>query len=150
VYQETLEDLSVVYFLKDLFTSVGINVNVVESFPETDLVLPTVSVDWSDFDGIPYELGNRKFLKERVWYIDVFAKTNTQRNDFTYKIFNALQDGVSVYDYNSGFPPDVTPDKLGVLIPTRIRVRKIPVDSNLVDEMYYRAVIIFTATYDKF
>lgn len=101
--------------------------------------------------GYQGELGNRKLVKTRIWFIDIFAVNKSQRDEFAYKIFNELDDGVPVYNYNEGFPEQgITPTRLGALLPLSRRIKNIPVDSSLVDEMYYRAEIVFTAYYDQF
>lgn len=149
MYQERKEDLSVVYWLKDNFASSSF-VTIVDAFPEEDLQLPTISVEWDTIDGYQAELGNRKTVKERVFYIDVFAKNKSQRDEFAYKIYNDLDDGIPVYNYDEGFPEQgVTPTRLGCLIPLHRKIQNIKILPELVDELYYRAVVIFTAVYDK-
>jgi hypothetical protein len=150
VYQERLEDLSVVYWLKDKFSSSGF-VTIVDAFPEDTLVLPTISVEWDTIEGYQWEIGNRKVMKERVWFVDIFAKNKSQRDEFAYKVFNDLDDGITVYNYNEGFPEQGgTPSRLGCLNILNRKVRNIEVDADLVDELYYRATVIFTAAYDQF
>ncbi len=149
MYQERLEDLSVVYWLKDKFSSAGF-VTIVDAFPDELLTLPTISVEWDTIEGFEWELGNRKVMKERVYYVDIFAKNKSQRDEFAYKIFNDLDDGITIYDYNEGFPEQgATPSELGCFIIKNRKAKNIEVDSDLVDELYYRAAVIFTATYDK-
>jgi len=124
---------------------------VEDGFPEKLLAIPTISAEWEDIVGYPLEVGNRKVLKERTWYIDIFAKNKSQRDEFAYQIFNALDDGVPVYDYNEGFPENgVTPSRLGSLIPITRRIKNIEVNADLTDELYYRAAVIFEAVYDQF
>lgn len=108
-------------------------------------------MEWDELTGYPGELGNRKLVKERIWAIDIFAVNKSQRDEFAYKIFNELDDGVPVYNYNEGFPEQgITPSRLGTLIPLIRRIKNIPVDPDLVVELYYRAEVILTATYDQF
>lgn len=145
--QERLEDLSIYYWVKSNFPDF---VNVVDGFPLSDLVLPTISVEWEDLVGENFELGNRVDLKTRTWYIDVFAKNKSQRDEFVYQLYNDLNNGISVYNYNEGFPEQgITPSKIGQLLPKTRQLRNIHVDDSSVEELYYRAVCIFTAVYEQ-
>lgn len=150
MYQERLEDLSFIYWLKDKFSSTGF-VTIVDAFPEENLVLPTISVEWDTIEGYQGELGNRKTVKERVWYIDIFAVNKSQRDEFAYKIYNDLDDGVPVYNYNEGFPEQGgTPSRLGLLIPLNRKIKNVQVIADDDEELYYRAVVIVTTVYDQF
>jgi hypothetical protein len=146
MYQETLEDRSIYYWLKEIFSSTPF-VNIVDEFPEEDLVIPTIAVTWDELTGYEFELGNRELMKERTWYLDIFAANKTQKDEFAYKIFNELNNGVPVYDYNQGFPPEVTPDRIGTLIPVTRRIRNIKVEVDEPEDLYYRAVLLFESTY---
>jgi hypothetical protein len=69
-----------------------------------------------------------------------------------YRVYNELDYGIPVYDYNEGFPPAVSPTRLGCL---RVkddekRLETIRVLPQLVDKLYYRASISFVMVYDKF
>ena len=114
MYIERKEDLSVYYHIKDQFTDASYVV-IEDSFPETYVELPTIAVDAGTLDHEAYELGNRVPLRIRKWFIHIFAKTKSQRDDFAYRILNSLDDGISTYDYDEGFPPDVSPSKIGHL-----------------------------------
>lgn len=137
------------YWLVDKFSAVPF-VTIRDGFPEDELVIPTISSQWDDLEGSQYELGNRKTLKQRVYYLDVFAANKSQRDEFAYKIYNDLDDGIPVYNYNEGFPPGVTPTVLGTLIPLNRKIKQIGPYSEDPDELYYRAVVIVTAIYDQF
>lgn len=117
-----------------------------DAFPEDNLVIPTVSVETLSIDPVNYELGNKVRNKIRSWYIDVFAQTKAQRDDITYRILNALEDCIPVYDYDLGFPPTVVP-QLGCLDIDRIHADWIRVLPQLVEKMYYRTSISFTANF---
>lgn len=159
IFQERLEDQSLYYWLKEKFATTPF-VNIVDGFPEdTNLTLPTVSVEWEDIEGVNFELGNRKTLKERVWYIDVFAVNKSQRDDFVYKIYNDLDDGVPVYNFNLGFPtenqaPYTYPTHIGTLVPRTRRIRNLHYqddpNSDTNEILYFRAVVIATLVYDQF
>lgn len=140
IYPERQQELSIVYWLRTRFPQA----TVVDEFPDKLLSLPTISVDWDDLTGYQLELGNRKLLQERKWYIDVFTQNKEMRKDFAYKIFNELQEGIPVLNYGSS----PTPTQIGCLIPVELKIQKINPVPELVDEMYWRAVVILTATFD--
>lgn len=140
--QERLEDLSIYYFIFDLFSGKG--VNIVDAFPEELLTVPTIAIDTKRIVANLFELGNKTRLLTRTWYIDVFAQNKSQRDDMTYIIIKALEDCIPVYDYNLGFPPVVVP-QLGCLKTDTIQADWIRVLPQLVDKMYYRTSITFTA-----
>src|SRR5574339_126459 len=106
-----LEDLSMYFFIKDLFSDVSF-INIVDSFPEEILTIPTISIDAGRIKEELFEVGNRDRVRIRTWYIDVFAKNKSQRDDFGYRILDQSNNGINVYDYNDGFPPDVTPSRV--------------------------------------
>ena len=149
MYLERKQDLSIYYWLVDLFSDVSF-VTIEDGYPETELTIPTIAVEWSMIDLSPLELGNRSGLQRRVWFIEIFAENKSQRDDFGYRIMNAIEDNIPVYDYDEGFPPSVSPTQLGCLIPQRIKMEIIRVIPELVDKLYWRAVISFTAEYTQF
>lgn len=142
--RERKEDLSVYYFVSDLF--LGTNVTVVDAFPEVLLTIPTVSVETDRLAAVKFELGNKDRLQIRTWYIDVFAQNKAQRDEMTYLVVNALESCIPVYDYDLGFPPTVIP-QIGCLDIDDIRASWVRVMPQLVDKMYYRTSIMFTATF---
>jgi len=146
---ERLQDLSVFYFIQNLFSGTGY-ITVVDEFPIELLTLPTISIEASTIDTSKFELGNRDRLQTRTWYIDVFAKNKSQRDEYAYTILNALEECLPVYNYDEGFPPDVTPTRLGCLQPDELRMDIIRILPELVDTLYYRSVVTYTATYDQF
>lgn len=149
MYQELKEDLSVYYWLVDKFSAYPF-VKIVDAYPSEDLTLPTISVEASDVSSRPGELGNRNEIKSRLYVIDIFAKTKTQKDEFAYKIFNELVDGIPVYDYDEGFPPSVSPTRLGCLVVVEKNIRNIRVYPELEDELYFRAMLQFVAEYNQF
>src|SRR5687768_8299500 len=89
-----LEDISMTYFVKGLFADVPY-IEVVTQFPKTILNVPTLSVVHRKLSETRYELGNRDSgLRTRRWFIDIFAKNETQRDDFAYKILDMTDDGI--------------------------------------------------------
>ena len=144
MYLERKEDLSVYYFIAGIFPEDFIN--VVDSFPSGNLVVPTIAVSVGRIDLLPFELGNREQLRHRKWFVDIFAKNESQRNEFGYRMLDELKNGISVYNYDEGFPPSVTPSTighLGILATTLIPVKLSP---ELVEKMYFRATLSFVAT----
>jgi hypothetical protein len=151
ILPERNEDFSVYYWLQSKFPDV---VYIAKSFPTKLLTTPTISISWENIHGYPVELGNRKVLKERLWYFDVFASNDTQRDDLCYKLFNDLTNGIPVYDYSVGFPPlVVNQTQINTLVPVEREIRNLHEYIETVDEnetQYYRAVVLFTATLTKF
>lgn len=143
--RERKEDLSVYYWLKDLFPTF----TIVDGFPVENLKIPTISVEVDTIDSEPFELGNRHRQKFRVWYIDVFAATKSQRDEVAYKILEELENPIQVYDYDEGFPPSVSPSNIGGLIPQDIRLEIKRVLPELVDLLYYRSTVTFSAVYNQ-
>jgi hypothetical protein len=140
-------DLSVVYWLKGLFSATP--VNIVDSYPTGKMILPTVSVDFDNISTYMLELGSRQRAKLGSWTIDIYAKTKSQRDEIAFKILSALDEKISVYDYDAGFPPSVTPGQIGCLDPDDTSMQIIRVIPELVEELYYRAVVNFTAEYTQ-
>lgn len=146
MYLERKQDLSVVYFLKDLFDGIA---TVVDAFPTDNLVVPSISVEGGSIDVFWYQLGDRTGADRRVWVIDVFADNKSRRDDFAYLIKNELKNGVPVYNYDEGFPPDVSPTKIGILLPTQISTNVVTVNPQLVSKLYWRTNVRFVSTYEN-
>jgi len=146
---ERNEDISLVIWLRSLFSGVLADDQVLDGFPETSLKLPSVAAEWDTVDGYPVEIGNRKWTKERRWYIDIFAVSKSQRDEYAFLIFNALDEGIPVYDYNEGFPP-VVATQVETLIPISKRIQNMEVIPELSERLYYRATITFVASDGKF
>jgi hypothetical protein len=79
----------------------------------------------------------------------VFAQNKSQRDEIAYTILNALEDCIPVNDYDVGFPPTVVPE-LGCLNVEDLRMEIVRVMPALVDKLYYRSSISFTAIYNTF
>lgn len=145
---EEKEQRSIYFWLKNLFSNVS-NMNYTEEFPETDLVIPTVCIERRNVYLDRLELGNRHGVRLNFWVIDIFAPNKTQRNEFTWKILDNLEDNITVYDYDEGFPPSVTPSAIGVISPDEIRSTFIKVIPDLDEKLYWRAQITFISTLNK-
>lgn len=149
MYRERKENLSIVYYLRDLFSDVS-GIDVVDAFPTEPLTVPTISSEAGRIDGLRFELGNRDFQQERVWFIDIFVKNKSQRDEFSFRIINAIKDPIPVYDYDEGFPPTVSPSQIGILRVDRYTEEPFEVDSTEIDILRYRAMIKIVATFDNF
>jgi hypothetical protein len=147
MYLERLEDLSVLYFVEDKFSDAPF-IKVVDGFPLEDMTLPTIAVEAGKIRVKEYELGNRSGLRVRRWYIDIYAKNKSQRDEFGYRLLNELKNGISVYNYNEGFPPSVTPTKIGVLQVLSKSYDPVAPASDSHGLLYYRASIEFAAQND--
>jgi hypothetical protein len=143
------EDLSIYYFLVDLFSAYPF-VNVADGFPDEDLELPVVSVEALDIGSPPFELGDRHGLRDRLWLIDVLALNKAQRDEFTYLIMDSLEDGVAVNDYDEGFPPDVTPTKIGALDVRDLSSTVVVIFPEIQEKLYWRMSINFATTFNQF
>lgn len=148
MYLETLQDLSVYYCVKEMFSDAPF-INVTNAFDSEDLVIPTIAVENDLIDTYYKELGNRSFGKIRTWYIDIFAANKSQRDEYAYRILHDLEEKISVYNYDEGFPPSVTPTRLGVLDPESVQLKIVKVLPELTELMYYRSVVTFTAVYNE-
>jgi hypothetical protein len=145
MYLERKEDLSVYYFLKDTVFSATPFVTIVDGFPEGDLKLPTVAAEAGKIDVIEYELGNRIGLRVRRWYIDIYATNKSQRDEFGYKLLDVLKDPIPVYNYDEGFPPSVSPTRIGVLAILSKSYIPIRISADVVEKLYYRATVSIVA-----
>lgn len=145
--EERLQDLSVVYYLKNNLDS---TVEVVDGFPTTDInsdELPVVAVENSRATFNLLELGTLDAIAEREWIIYIYAKNKSQRDNLAYTISTLLRQKIPVYDYNNGFPPDVSPPQVGTLQPERVSVVIAQIDPTLVSTLYYRAEVHYMAQY---
>lgn len=144
-----LEDISMTYFVKRLFEDVP-HIVVVTQYPKTILDVPTISVVHRKLYEERFELGNRDSgLRTRRWIIDIFAKNETQRDDFAYKILDMTDDGISVYDYNEGFPPDASPTKINHLSVISKTYEPLDIIPSTNEKLYYRGQLILITQNDK-
>lgn len=145
-----LEDLSVNYFIRDIFESYGF-VNIVDDFPKEILELPTVSVVAGKLIEEPLEMGTEaKDLRTRRWFIDVFAMNKSQRDDLAYKILDKLRtSGINVYDYNEGFPPSASPTRINHLSVIKQSYEPIDVIPRLNEKLYFRGQLIMVTQNDQ-
>lgn len=141
------QDIAVYYWLQSLFSSIP-EITVSDGYPTADLVLPTVSVEAETIRSLPLEMGNSEMLYPRLWDINVFGNTKTQRDSMAYTVINNLKNGIDVYDYDLGFPPTVTP-KIGMLrvVQDSLTATPIRIHPELVEKLYYRMSVRFILDY---
>jgi hypothetical protein len=144
-----LEDLSITYFIKGVFEDFSM-IKIVNEFPKEILNVPTISVVNGKLIEEYFELGNRDpGLRIRRWFIDIFAKNISQRDDFAYKILDETDNGINVYDYNEGFPPDASPAKVNHLSLISKSYEPIPVLVESNEKLFYRGQIILITKNDS-
>jgi len=144
-----LEDISINFFVKELFSAFP-QILIVNEFPKAILQVPTISVVNGKLIEERFEMGNRDSgLRTRRWFIDIFGINISQRDDFAYRILDSTDNGITVYDYNEGFPPDVSPTSINHLsvISKSYEPLDIPIQSN--EKLYYRGQIILITQNDK-
>ena len=142
-----LEDLSVKYFVEDIFRDVPF-ITIVDSFPDQILQVPTVSIEAGRLKEELFEIGNRDRVRIRRWYIDIFAKSIPQRDDMAYRLMDESKDGINIYDYNEGFPPSVSPTKIGHMDIMGIAYEPIPVFLEEHENKYYRGQVTLVSQND--
>ena len=141
------QDLSIYYFLRDDVFALYDFVNIEDGFPDKELELPTVSIEALDISPLIFELGNRVGRKDRFWTMDIFAQQKAQRDEFGYLIIDELENGIPVYDYDEGFPPDVSPTQLGALDVRDIRATPVMIFPDIQEKLYWRMSIAFSTVY---
>lgn len=145
-------DLSIYYYLEDYLPD---NITIREGFPtgyggdpEGELELPTVAVENLGISRLPYELA----AVNLPWYsyaIDIYAKTKAQRDDLAAMIAEYLDSTpIPVNDYDEGFPPEVSPTRLGTfVISGEIGNKPIYVFPEITPKLYWRRIIDFRGYY---
>ena len=146
MYLERKQELSIYYWLEDLFTGTG--VDIVDSYYDGDLEIPRVAIVGGDIGSTLHELGGAERY-DRVWYLEIFANTKQQRDEIGYKIFGQLRTdgGMKIYDYDEGFPPAVSPSSLGWMDALRHQYRPAIFDTELQTLMDWRATVAIHSRY---
>jgi hypothetical protein len=99
MYKERKEDLSVLRFIKEIFSDVPFVV-VVDEFPLEEIKTPTIAVTKGQINYSWFEIGDKEMLESRTWYFDVFAVDKNQRDEYAYRISDKLRnDVIQIYDY---------------------------------------------------
>ena len=99
--------------------------------------------------GHPYQLGSQE-IERSIWRLDVFAENKSQRDDFAYHLFYQLEDFIPVYDYDEGFPPSVSPTRIGTLKCYGREMVPMFVFEELVKSLYWRSAINFWTEYEQY
>lgn len=146
MYLERKKDQSIYYWLVSLFSDASF-VTIQDEYNSAALTLPAVAIRTGVLNARPLELGNRVQENYRVWYIDIFAKNVSQRNDFAYRILDAVDTGIPVFDYDEGFPPTVSPTQIGAIVVLEKKHTPIDVITELPENMYWRGQITLFTEY---
>jgi len=145
-------DLSVYYYLEDLLPS---SVTVEDGFPvddrgvpSGDLSLPTVATDRLPITIRPFELGGAG-LSWFHYAIDIYGVNKTQKDGLAYLIQVELDNtNIPVNDYAEGFPPAVTPTRIGTLVQFGdITNSEVHIFPEVTQKLYWRAVVDFIGYY---
>jgi hypothetical protein len=143
------QNLSVYYYVREVLSGYP-TIHVTDDYPNTELVLPSVSVVSNDIYTEPLELGNRHGIRNRAWDIEVFGANKNQRDEITYVLMDSIEDYIPVYDYDQGFPPSGVP-MIGVLElkPRTLVATPTRVFPELVERLYWRTSIKFLTEYES-
>ncbi len=144
-----LEDLSMNYWVRDVFQPFNVQITYTDEFPATILQVPTVSIVNGRLSEEEYELGNADGIRIRKWFIDIFANNKSQRDDFGYQMMSECKKGIHVLDYNEGFPPDASPTVINHLTVISRTYNPIDVIRQLNEKLYYRGQLILITKNDK-
>ena len=146
MYLERKQELSLYYWLVDLFAGTG--VSIVDSYYTGDLEIPRVAVVGGDISSTLFELGGAERY-DRIWDTAIYAETKQQRDEIGYRIFGQLrEDGhIPVYDYDEGFPPGVSPSTLGYMDIISHQYRPRNLDSELQSLLDWRATVAIHTMY---
>ena len=141
---ERKKDISIVYWLRDVFDDVT-NIDILDEYSVKELQVPSLALQTGLITGEDFQLGDRTQKLIRLWHIDIYAKSTEQRNDIAYRLLREVDDGIPVYDYDEGFPPDYDPTQIGTIGVFNKGYTPIAVVPELLEKMYWRgSVTIFT------
>jgi hypothetical protein len=151
MHLERKKDLSVYFWLKTTFSDVSSFVAIEDGFPtETELQVPSIAIEWDIMTSAVFEMGNRKGDYVRSWYIDVFAKNKSQRDDFTYRLIEAMENTIPVYDYDEGIPednPPTQPTQIGYMTVLDKEIKRFKVFAELVTKLHERSQVRFSTNF---
>ena len=145
---ERKQDISIYQLLKQMFIDAPF-INVVDGWPEDELAIPTIALEYDIVVPTPHEMGNKTNKRTRTWYIDIFATNKSQRDEIGFRILDSLENKIAVYDYDAGIPPTYSGplSVIGYLDPEEVTLRNIKVFPELNEKLYYRAAVNFSADY---
>lgn len=105
-----LADASLIYHLREMMETNGWtsgNYEVKDAYPDNIAEItkfPLLTVQTISVDSKPIQLGNRSTMNV-TWAIDIFAKTDGQRDDVAQLLWDDLNESsINIYDFNDGFP----------------------------------------------
>lgn len=136
--------MSVYYWLKNNFSTIDIE----DDFPDVLLTLPCIAVVPQVISIRPKQLGSREGNKVRLWDVEVFGNTKTQRDSMAYQILDYLENPILVYNYDEGF---VNPSQIGALLPIQDSITLTPmrIFPDLTQKLYWRSSIKFLTEYES-
>ena len=146
MYLERKQELSVYYWLSGLFTD-GV-VSVVDSYYDGKLEVPRIAIVGEAIGSTLHELGGAERY-DRIWSLEIYAKTKQQRDEIGYKIFGDIRENghIQVFDYDEGFPPDVSPSSLGYMDIIEHQYRPKNLDSGLQEVLDWQAKVAVHSRY---
>jgi len=140
------EHKSIVHWLTNLVPSF---VNVTYEYPlAEELSLPTMAVESSDINYVPFQLGS-DYKQNRRWSIYIFAQNIGQRDDYLDIIMDNLDDPIDVYNYDQG-EDETSIDKIGYLLIESRSGNAIRVYKDLVKKLYWYGVVHFKTEFDAY
>lgn len=150
MYVERKIETSFIIWLREKLTSVP-GVVVEKAFTFTGpLTNPTVVAQRPKFVASQLQLGSKEKTHTGYWLVDIYGKTDTQRDDLMYLISEKLEsEDIVVLNLDQGFPPAVTPDQEGVLLVEYISAEKYDPIANDPDTVYWLASIKFETRYEN-
>lgn len=104
---------NLIYKIRDLMEDYGYSsYKVIDRYPNisdlnTDITFPTVSVEITQQFGRGVEIGSKAW-PTFSFAIDVFARTDQERDDLSYYLWDSLEEYTgNLYNFNSAFPSSV-------------------------------------------
>jgi len=105
-----LADASLIYHLREMMEANGWttgNYEVKDAYPDNLAEItkfPVLTVQTLSVDAKPIQIGSKSTMNV-TWAIDIFAKTDGQRDDVAQLLWDELLDAqLNIYDFNNGFP----------------------------------------------
>lgn len=116
-----------------------------QGLEDVEIVLPIVTIEYTNQVGIPFQLGSRE-ATSRSFMITVMANDETEMDMLSQQIYEWLRDyDIPLNNYNSGFPPTVTPTQVGTLRVENVNVVPVRIVGSPDISDDYRTQITFDA-----
>lgn len=114
---------------------------------EVEVVLPVVVFDYSNQYGVAFELGSND-ATNRSFLVQIFANNSVERDELSQLFYEYLRDNnIAIYNYNAGFPPDVTPTKVGILDIDNVGLTPVFSSGSTNIAERYKAEVVFDARF---